>query len=118
MVPAFARATHASAIEQRRLFDHGRAMVVPLSVSMMAATIGGAYLAGWIFIEQTGIDAALITAILAVGWLATLATSTDRKSVVSGKSVSVRVDLGGRRIIKKKKMTTPTINIRNHKEIQ
>src|SRR3546814_11302702 len=28
---------------------------------------------------------------------------TDRKSVVSGKSVSVRVDLGGRRIIKKKK---------------
>src|SRR3546814_16555739 len=27
---------------------------------------------------------------------------TDRKSVVSGKSVTVRVDLGGRRIIKKK----------------
>src|SRR3546814_2339305 len=27
---------------------------------------------------------------------------TDRKRVVSGKSVSVRVDLGGRRIIKKK----------------
>src|SRR3546814_20496116 len=27
----------------------------------------------------------------------------DRKSVVSGKSVSERVDLGGRRIIKKKK---------------
>src|SRR3546814_13742262 len=26
----------------------------------------------------------------------------DRKSVVSGKSVSIRVDLGGRRIIKKK----------------
>src|SRR3546814_19813757 len=30
----------------------------------------------------------------------------DRKSVVSGKSVSVRVDLGGRRIIKKKKNKT------------
>src|SRR3546814_12570883 len=28
--------------------------------------------------------------------------SRDRKSVVEGKSVSVRVDLGGRRIIKKK----------------
>src|SRR3546814_21030650 len=28
--------------------------------------------------------------------------ATDRKSVVSGKSVSVRVDIGGRRIIKKK----------------
>src|SRR3546814_16844034 len=27
----------------------------------------------------------------------------DRKSVVSGKRVSVRVDLGGRRVIKKKK---------------
>src|SRR3546814_21181555 len=35
--------------------------------------------------------------------------SGDRKSVVSGKSVSVRVDLGGRRIIKKKRITiTPT----------
>src|SRR3546814_13489217 len=31
------------------------------------------------------------------------AEAVDRKSVVSGKSVSVRVDLGGRRIIKKKK---------------
>src|SRR3546814_14727040 len=30
-------------------------------------------------------------------------SNIDRKSVVSGKSVSVRVDLGGRRIIKKKK---------------
>src|SRR3546814_15075467 len=30
-------------------------------------------------------------------------TRTDRKSVVSGQSVSVRVDPGGRRIIKKKK---------------
>src|SRR3546814_15604694 len=30
----------------------------------------------------------------------------DRKSVVEGKSVSVRVDLGGRRIIKKKKEAT------------
>src|SRR3546814_18569809 len=29
-------------------------------------------------------------------------SSRDRKSVVKGKSVSVRVDLGGRRIIKKK----------------
>src|SRR3546814_11945678 len=32
-----------------------------------------------------------------------LPRAEDRKSVVSGKSVSVRVDLGGRRIIKKKK---------------
>src|SRR3546814_11578012 len=31
-----------------------------------------------------------------------LAQKRDRKSVVSGKSVSVRVDLGGRRMIKKK----------------
>src|SRR3546814_7949139 len=37
---------------------------------------------------------------LAVAELADLAG--DRKSVVAGKSVAVRVDLGGRRIIKKK----------------
>src|SRR3546814_11879023 len=35
-----------------------------------------------------------------------LVTLADRKSVVKGKSVSVRVDLGGRRIIKKKNQIT------------
>src|SRR3546814_19367094 len=34
----------------------------------------------------------------------------DRKSVVEGKSVSVRVDLGGRRIIKKKTRHYPRIH--------
>src|SRR3546814_18186846 len=37
---------------------------------------------------------------------------TDRKSVVEGKRVSVRVDLGGRRIIKKKKRDTHVPKIR------
>src|SRR3546814_1399507 len=36
------------------------------------------------------------------GASATPVAAGDRKSVVEGKSVSVRVDLGGRRIIKKK----------------
>src|SRR3546814_17980314 len=35
----------------------------------------------------------------------------DRKSVVQGKSVSVRVDLGGRRIIKKKNERISMISI-------
>src|SRR3546814_20863171 len=46
------------------------------------------------------------------GWAAALiagAAFEDRKSVVQGKSVSVRVDLGGRRIITNKKHTTSTI---------
>src|SRR3546814_20190651 len=41
----------------------------------------------------------------------------DRKSVVSGKSVSVRVDIGGRRIIKKKrKKRQATMNNRSKKK--
>src|SRR3546814_11968988 len=36
------------------------------------------------------------------GLLRSRRTAEDRKSVVYGKSVSVRVDLGGRRVIKKK----------------
>src|SRR3546814_20805983 len=40
-----------------------------------------------------------------------LEAPVDRKSVVSGKSVSVRVDIGGRRIIKNKK----TKNTLTHK---
>src|SRR3546814_18527293 len=38
------------------------------------------------------------------GDLAIRQTQADRKRVAEGKSVSVRVDLGGRRIIKKKKL--------------
>src|SRR3546814_11609773 len=41
--------------------------------------------------------------------------AADRKSVVSGKSVSVRVDLGGGRIIKKKKKDVHTVSIKQHK---
>src|SRR3546814_17483318 len=40
-----------------------------------------------------------ITLVLGIGFAL---RGLDRKSVVEGKSVSVRVDLGGRRIIKKK----------------
>src|SRR3546814_15020728 len=41
----------------------------------------------------------------------------DRKSVVSGKSVFVRVDLGGRRRLKKKKKhNTDMLRIPNNKE--
>src|SRR3546814_14519260 len=45
------------------------------------------------------------------------AKSADRKSVVKGKSVSVRVDLGGLRIFKKKTTTTNnTINELNNQK--
>src|SRR3546814_17337392 len=40
-----------------------------------------------------------------VATVARMVEARDRKSVVEGKSVSVSVDLGGRRIIKKKKRT-------------
>src|SRR3546814_19418740 len=39
---------------------------------------------------------------------------TDRKSVVSGKSVSVRVDLGGRRIIKQKNTYKQDMQTQTH----
>src|SRR3546814_15943227 len=38
----------------------------------------------------------------------------DRKSVVKGKSVSVRVDLGGRRIIKKKNTDKANTHHKSH----
>src|SRR3546814_17310197 len=39
--------------------------------------------------------------------------AVDRKSVVEGKSVSVRVDLGGRRILKKKKKKSSKHKLNN-----
>src|SRR3546814_11077577 len=46
----------------------------------------------------------------------TTATLGDRKSVGQGKSVSVRVDLGGRRIFKKKIEFTSTIAMYHTKD--
>src|SRR3546814_13671810 len=43
-------------------------------------------------------------------WAVGSRVGEDRKSVVYGKSVSVRVDLGGRRTINKKKPNTKHIN--------
>ena len=77
MVPSFARSAHSPEYEQRRFFDQSQALIIPLSVTMMASVVGGAYLAGWLFINQTRIDAALITAILAIGWLSNLIASTE-----------------------------------------
>lgn len=77
MVPAFARAASSSSIEQGTLFVKAKIMVVPLSTSMMAATVGGSYLVAWMIIEQTQIQPALITTIFAIGWLANLITSPE-----------------------------------------
>src|SRR3546814_17694348 len=44
---------------------------------------------------------------------AEIARQGDRQSVVEGKGVSVRVDLGGRRIIKKKKNNLPQTTRQN-----
>src|SRR3546814_14890726 len=45
----------------------------------------------------------------ALGGVEVVAGAGDRKSGVEGKSVSVRVDLGGRRIINKKRNTIDTV---------
>src|SRR3546814_11824265 len=51
------------------------------------------------------IPAGAAAMVVLIGYsLARFQSKADRKSVVAGKSVSVRVDLGGRRIIKKKKI--------------
>src|SRR3546814_12631977 len=68
-----------------------------------------------VIIETTALGAAYLAGLAVAFWSSTEEIAAqwqmercfephmkDRKSVVSGKSVSVRVDLGGRRIIKKK----------------
>src|SRR3546814_11833441 len=64
---------------------------------------------GWIVENGLLVDrlwAALPAAGVRVHCPARVVALEDRKSVVSGKSVSGRVDLGGRRVIKKKKRQT------------
>src|SRR3546814_16690133 len=65
----------------------------------VAAAYGGARSFGPDYIIPAPFDPRLIEEVP----LAVARAAIDRKGVVSGKSVSVRVDLGGRRVIKKKK---------------
>src|SRR3546814_6354443 len=70
-----------------------------------------------LFISQSGETAATLAALRharACGQKVAVVVH-DRKSVVEGKSVSVRVDLGGRRLINKKTATTePTLLYSNN----
>src|SRR3546814_13231670 len=60
----------------------------------------------WLAMESFLISAwRIAVSIFALGRASSFSPK-DRKSVVSGQSVSVRVDLGGRRIIKNKNITT------------
>src|SRR3546814_11839374 len=54
---------------------------------------------GWVF----GVAWTILYALMGLALAMILNARGERKSVVEGKSVSVRVDLGGRSIIKKKK---------------
>src|SRR3546814_19641205 len=94
----------ADFIAGRRTFDPGvSAVEACLQVTQLDMDVGWRVLVGFARVDMQ--RAAVQDKVRkprprrGLGWLG------DRKSVVSGKSVSVRVDLGGGRIIKNKQKT-------------
>src|SRR3546814_2591409 len=79
--------------------DVDRVYVVTFMLGAMLGALGGAYMAPMVSVAPGfGVEVIVLSfAVVVIGGM-----GRDRKSVVSGKSVAVRVDLGGRRIIKKK----------------
>src|SRR3546814_20743305 len=104
--------TKASA--KARFHDHVEADLIerPAPCRVVEAAQGNRRLvrpAPEIGVEQPFLDRGLKPAALRpFGHRAGLLHPEDRKSVVSGKSVSGRLDLGGRRLIKKKKNKNKT----------
>src|SRR3546814_11606763 len=98
------------ALEQRRV--PGAIIVTILLVTAVGIALGVSEAGGIISLPpslaptflQLDIVVALETGLIPIVF-AFLFVDLDRKSVVSGKSLSVRVDLGGGRIIKKKTQT-------------
>src|SRR3546814_11442759 len=83
----------APAARQRPDLDvHITELAVPAGLALEARVLLGRLADGFLVggLRARGVDLHIEAAL------------QDRKSVVEGKSVSVRVDLGGRRIIKKK----------------
>src|SRR3546814_19679952 len=81
-----------------------RSWVLVLAAIPSIASFLGAVLFGYGFLGFTYRPSIMAAAGSAITqYVLTIVGVFDRKSVVEGKSVSVRVDLGGRGIIKKKK---------------
>src|SRR3546814_12695699 len=92
----------------RTSYAVGQNMYTPDDVALRNPPLDDRPYAGWLYgsvglIAETGRRLDQLELTLGVVGPASPAEQTDRKSVVKGKSVSVRVNLGGRRIIKKKK---------------
>src|SRR3546814_14453376 len=84
------------------------------TTSIVMLLVSAAFVSGWLITvanlpEQLGgllkpfLEHPRLLVLVMIGIVVVVG---DRKSVVKGKSVSVRVDLGGRRIIEKKKSNT------------
>src|SRR3546814_11320140 len=89
-----------------------------VSNSGRSSTTRGRYSSGltWLSTQRRAnisISSASAPSFSAPNWRASL--FRDRKRVVSGKSVSVSVDLGGRRVLKKKKTTKHNENKKEEK---
>src|SRR3546814_15951091 len=100
--------------ELRKLVDEADGDVeISLSSSKIRFSLGGAVLTSKL-IDGTFPDYSRVIP-TANDRLLRIDSKRDRKSVVSGKSVSVRVDLGGRRIIKKKNSNDEQRTIKKNK---
>src|SRR3546814_15960970 len=73
------------------IYNLPKATIKGIEAEFIARPFGGLSINGNVGLLWTKLDAPGV-----------FVAGLDRKSVVKGKSVSVRVDLGGRRIIKKK----------------
>src|SRR3546814_12821710 len=97
------------AIAERLARERARLLLVARDTTALQAAAEQLRAAGAAEVQTLSADVAsdadmqkLAPAIAAMGEAADQVVNRDRKSVVEGKSVSVRVDIGGRRIIKKK----------------
>src|SRR3546814_14828594 len=82
--------------------------LVEAGLGFSGFTIGGGYevLGADNGVALTSFQTPLATLHKVQGWADKVLATPDRKSVVGGKSVSVRVDLGGSRIIQKQQNST------------
>src|SRR3546814_12192182 len=105
LLSAAARNVHRGA-DSIRLFEIGRRYLADAERPTLALLMAGDKSArGWQAGKAAPFDAfdAKAAALALLDAAGAPADRLDRKSVVSGKGVSVRVELGGRRISKKKK---------------
>jgi O-antigen/teichoic acid export membrane protein len=77
LIPAFSRAAVEGKGTLEALTRNSNSLICPISISSMCAIVGASYLFTTLFLDTTEFEPAMLTTVIALGWLSNLIVSPE-----------------------------------------